>query len=177
MNVKATLMEETAVRRSLMRIAHEIIERNKGARDVCVLGIKRRGAELGKIIALNIETIEGVSVPFAELDIRHYRDDLEKGSGPVLDKTSLPFSIIGKKVILVDDVLFTGRTVRAAIEAVFSLGRPDCIQLAILIDRGHRELPLRPDYIGKSIPTRRSERVRVSIPPYDEEISVKLLDE
>ena len=93
MNVKATLMEETAVRRSLMRIAHEIIERNKGAKDVCILGIKSRGAELGKIIALNIGTIEGVSVPFAELDIRHYRDDLEKGSGPVLDKTSLPFSI------------------------------------------------------------------------------------
>lgn len=177
MNTKATLMEEAAIKRSLMRIAHEIIERNKGVDNICIIGIKRRGAALAQIIADNIESIEGVSVPKADIDISYYRDDLTQlEDSPVLNRASLPFSVIGKKVVLVDDVLYTGRTARAAIEAVFSLGRPDCIQLAILVDRGHRELPIRPDYIGKNVPTSKNEVIKVLIPPYDEETSVLLLE-
>lgn len=177
MTVKATLMEESAVKRSLMRIAHEIIERNKGVSDICIIGIKRRGAVLAHLIADNIAGIEGVSVPIADIDISYYRDDVTHlEESPVLNRATLPFSVVGKKVILVDDVLYTGRTARAAIEAVFSLGRPDCIQLAILVDRGHRELPIRPDYIGKNVPTSKNEVIKVLIPPYDEETSVLLLE-
>ncbi len=173
MKIKATLLEESAIRRSLMRIAHEIIERNKGADNLCIIGVKRRGSVLAEIIAKNIEIIEGVSVPVGDIDTSYYRDDLTETTGL---PATLPFSIIGKKVVLVDDVLFTGRTARASIEAIFSMGRPDCIQLAILVDRGHRELPIRPDYIGKSVPTSKNEVIRVMIPPYDEETAVLLFE-
>ena len=173
MKIKATLLEESAIRRSLMRIAHEIIERNKGADNVCIVGVRRKGAVLADIIAKNIDTIEGVTVPVGYIDTRYYRDDLEIKEG---SPAELPFSIKGMKVVLVDDVLFTGRTARAAIEAVFSMGRPDCIQLAILVDRGHRELPIRPDYIGKSVPTSKNEVIKVLIPPYEEETGVLLLE-
>ncbi len=177
MQVKATLMEEMAVKRALMRISHEIVEKNKGVDDICIVGILRRGAALAQMIASNIKLIENKEVICGEIDISHYRDDVSSPDGsPVLNKISLPFSVQGKKIILVDDVLYTGRTARAAIEAIFALGRPNSIQLAILVDRGHRELPIRADYVGKSIPTSHSELIEVLLPPYDEETAVKLLD-
>ncbi len=169
--LKAVLMDEATTNRTLMRMAHEITEKNKGVSDLCLVGICRRGEPLARRLQENIARIEGVTVPCGELDTRPYRDDLEITE---IGQASLPFDIVGKKVILVDDVLFTGRTVRAAIEAIFSLGRPRAIQLAILIDRGHRELPIRADYVGKNIPTAHSERVSVKLPPFDEETGVFL---
>lgn len=177
MKAKAVLMDESGVRRALMRISHEILERNNGTKDVVVIGIRRRGSELAKRIADNIARIESAVVPCADIDISRFRDDLTAlPESQAILESELGFSVAGKKVILVDDVLFTGRTARAAIEAVFSLGRPKEIQLAILIDRGHRELPIRADYVGKSVPTSRSEMISVLIPPYDEETAVMLLD-
>lgn len=174
---KALLMDEGAVGRALTRISHEILEKNKGACDICLVGIRRRGAALAKIICGNIFKIEGVELPCGDLDISYYRDDLNLISEqPVLKKAELEFSVAGKKVILIDDVLYTGRTARAAIEAIFSLGRPAAIQLAILIDRGHRELPIRADYVGKNIPTSKNELISVEIPPFDGETAVKLYD-
>lgn len=169
-------MEESAVIRALTRISHEILEKNKGTDGVCLVGVRSRGAALAKIIADNILRFEGVSVPCGDIDIGYYRDDRESRSDmPVLKEAELPFTVAGKKVILVDDVLYTGRTVRAAIEAIFSFGRPAAIQLAILIDRGHRELPIRADYVGKNIPTARNELISVHIPPFDRDVSVKLM--
>lgn len=177
MKAKAVLMDESGVRRALMRISHEILEKNNGTKDVVVIGIRRRGSELAKRIADNIARIESAAVPCADIDISRFRDDLTAlPESQAILESELGFSVAGKKVILVDDVLFTGRTARAAIEAVFSLGRPKEIQLAILIDRGHRELPIRADYVGKSVPTSRSEMINVLIPPYDEETAVMLLD-
>lgn len=174
---KATIMDEATVLRALMRIAHQITERNKGIADVCMVGIERRGKPLAEKIAQNIHLIEGQTVPCGHLDIHYYRDDVTpETENPVLKQVHLPFHVVGKKIILVDDVLYTGRTVRAAIEAVFSLGRPKEIQLAILVDRGHRELPIRADYVGKNIPTSHNELVSVRFPPMDDEISVTLLD-
>ena len=177
MTEKAVIMEESAVVRALTRISHEILERNKGTDGVCLIGIKSRGAALARIIADNIERFEKVAVPCADIDVGHYRDDI-KAEHILFErkKPELPFSIEGKKVILVDDVLYTGRTVRAAIEAIFTVGRPAAIQLAILIDRGHRELPIRADYVGKNIPTSRSELICVHIPPFDDETAVKLTE-
>ncbi len=159
--LKTRIMDEDGVRRALVRIAHEIVEKNHGVEDVCLVG--------------NIEKIEGRRVPAGSLDITYYRDDLTRiDEMPRLQKSDLPFSIERKRVVLVDDVLYTGRTARAAIEALFALGRPASIQLAILIDRGHRELPIRADFVGKNIPTSRSELVAVCVPPVDGETSVKL---
>lgn len=173
---KAVLMEQTAVSRALMRIAHEIIERNKGVQQLVLVGIRRRGAVLAEKIRDNIQSIEGTSVPCSDIDIRFYRDDLTTiADSPIVSSASLPFSIAGQKVVLVDDVLYTGRTARAAIEAIFALGRPKLIQLAVLIDRGHRELPIRADYVGKNIPTSRSEQIQVMIPPYEQQTAVKIL--
>lgn len=171
--LKAVLMDEATTNRTLMRMAHEITEKNKGVADVCLVGICRRGEPLARRLQENIARIEGVTVPCGELDTRLYRDDID-GQDASAEPPVLPFDIVGKKVVLVDDVLFTGRTVRAAIEAIFTLGRPRAIQLAILIDRGHRELPIRADYVGKSIPTAHSERVSVKLPPVDEETGVFL---
>ena len=177
MEIKSQLMDENAIRRALMRISHEITERNKGTEDLCLIGIRRRGILLAQMIRDNIARIEGTVLPCADLDISHYRDDLDRLiDPPLITPPHLPFSVQGKKVILVDDVLYTGRTVRAAIEAIFSLGRPDKIQLAILIDRGHRELPFRADYVGKNVPTSRQETVRVMLPPFDESSCVVLFD-
>lgn len=175
MELKATLMDEPGVTRSLVRIAHEIIEKNSGTEGICIVGIKRRGVPLAKRIAENIEKIENASIPVGELDIKFYRDDLSpEFVMPETKEVKLGFDVTGKKVILVDDVLFTGRTARAAIEAVFGLGRPAAIELAILIDRGHRELPIRPDFVGKNVPTSLNEVVKVSLTEIDGETSAKL---
>ena len=174
---KAILMDEATLRRTVMRMAHEIVEKNRGVEGLVLVGIHRRGAPLAAMLAENIARIEGETVPCGTLDIRYYRDDLTTvADAPVFERAEMPFSVVDKKVILVDDVLFTGRTVRAAIEAIFSLGRPSAIQLAILIDRGHRELPFRADYVGKNIPTSLQETVAVKLPEYDGETGVELLE-
>ena len=177
MGYKATIMEEMAVIRALKRISHEILEKNAGAENLCLIGIKRRGIPLSKMIAQNIETIEGSKVPTGTVDIAFYRDDLTRLlEEPVLNETHIPFDITDKKVVLVDDVIYTGRTARAAMDALMQTGRAASIQLAILIDRGHRELPIRGDYVGKNVPTSKSERIHVRIPPYDDKIAVELYD-
>ena len=169
MQVKATVMDVAAVGRALKRIAHEIIERNNGCEGVCLVGIRRRGVPLARRIAKCMEEIEGVQPPVGVLDITLYRDDLTTDRDmPRLNNSQVPFPVTGRRVVIVDDVLYTGRTARAAIEAIFSLGRPDSIQLAILVDRGHRELPIRADFVGKNIPTARSEVVAVRLPEFDE---------
>ena len=173
---KATLMDETAVGRALKRIAHEIIEKNGGCENLCIIGIKRRGVPLSETIAADIEQIEGVRVPVGTLDITFYRDDLVRAfDEPVINNSQIPFDIEGKTVVLVDDVLYTGRTARAAMEGVMSHGRAAAIQLAVLIDRGHRELPIRGDYVGKNVPTSKSERISVKLPPFEDTVSVDLL--
>lgn len=177
MAYKAVLMDSAAIDRALTRIAHEILERNKGLENVCLIGIQRRGVPLAERIAQKIEQIEGQKVPVGILDITFYRDDLSMLSEhPVIKGTSMPFAIHNKKLVLVDDVLFTGRTTRAAIEALFDVDRPQSIQLAILIDRGHRELPIRADYVGKNVPTSSSEVVHVHVAEIDGEDLVVLDD-
>lgn len=173
---RTLLMDEDTVRRTVMRMSHEIVEKNRGVDDLVLVGIRRRGAPLAQMIRANIARIEGKEVPCGMLDINFYRDDLTKASdAPVLKKAEMPFSVVDKRVVLVDDVLFTGRTVRAAIEAIFALGRPRCIRLAILVDRGHRELPIRADYVGKNIPTSLRETVAVQLPEFDGVTRVELV--
>ncbi len=171
-------MTEAEVTRSLARITHELIERNRGTDDLILIGIKRRGLPLARMIAANIERFEGASVPVGWVDVTLYRDDLTETTDlPAAGETHIPCDIGGKCVVLVDDVIFTGRTARAAIEAVFKYGRPDSIRLAVLVDRGHRELPIRPDHVGKNIPTARSELIAVTVPETDgEPLSVKLFE-
>ncbi len=172
---KAQVMDEAAVHRALRRISYEMIERNRGAANLVLIGIHRRGVPLAAIIAENIKKTESTDVPVGALDITLYRDDLvEKTEDPIVGETEIPSDITGKDVVLVDDVLFTGRTVRAAIDALIERGRPASVQLAILCDRGHREFPIRADYIGKNIPTSKSELVVVRIPPFDDEVCVEL---
>lgn len=174
---KATLMDEAAVNRALKRISHEILERNSGTENLCIIGIKRRGVSIAKIIADNIYNIEGVRVPCGEIDITYYRDDLSLISEePVIHNTELPFSVTDKRVVLADDVLYTGRTVRAALDALTHCGRAAAVQLAVLIDRGHRELPIRGDYVGKNIPTSKSEVIAVKIPPFDDITAAELYE-
>jgi len=169
MGAGKTIMDEAAIRRALTRIAHEILERNKGVQDLVLVGIKTRGVFLAKRLAERIKQIEGLPVPIGELDIRPYRDDrYEKDKVPAVNKTDMP-EVNGKTVVLVDDVLYTGRTVRAAMDALVDLGRPRYIQLAVLIDRGHRELPIRPDFVGKNVPTAKNESVSVSLTEVDAE--------
>ncbi len=163
------LFDESAINRALTRIAHEILEKNKGTKDLVLIGIKTRGIYLAKRLCEKIHEIEGHKVPLGELDITLYRDDLsEKGNQALIKGSQISFEIKDKIVILVDDVLYTGRTVRAALDALIDLGRPKLIQLAVLIDRGHREFPIRADYIGKNIPTSRQEIIFVQLKELDD---------
>lgn len=165
---KHKLMDEMDIKRALTRIAHEIIEKNKGTENVALVGIQRRGAPIAERIAARIAEIEGVQLPVGILDITLYRDDLTLlSSQPLVHRTEVNFNINQKNIVLVDDVLYTGRTVRAALDALIDLGRPKSIQLAVLIDRGHRELPIKADYIGKNVPTSRQESVSVMIQEVD----------
>ena len=177
MRQKAQIMDESAMRRALMRLSHEIVEKNRGAQNLVFVGILRRGKPIAEQVCENVRTIEGISVPCGSIDIKFYRDDLTRVSeSPEIRQASLPFDVNGRDVVLFDDVLYTGRTARAAIEAVFSCGRPKTIQLAVLVDRGHRELPIRADFVGKNLPTSRSELVEVRVPEYDGETGVFLMD-
>ena len=175
MKLKSTIMDEAAVRRSMMRITHEIIEKNNGTEHLVLLGIHRRGIPLAAMLRENLSKLSEAEIPMGRIDISMYRDDLTRLSdGPRTGKSEFPCDLNGKKVILVDDVIYTGRTVRAAIEAIFDAGRPKSIQLAVLIDRGHRELPIRPDYVGKNIPTSHTEVVSVMVNEYDGKTGVCL---
>lgn len=174
---KALIMDENAMERALTRISHEIIEKNKGTQNLALVGIQRRGVPLARRIAQKIELSEGVRPETGILDITFYRDDLSIIAWhPVINGTEINFTLDDKKIILVDDVLYTGRTVRAAIEALMDIGRPPVIQLAILIDRGHRELPIRADYVGKNVPTSKTELIQVRVREIDGVNSVTIAD-
>ena len=177
MPLKAVLMDEAAVSRALVRIAHEILEQNDG-QDVYLVGIKRRGVPLAERIAGKIEEIEGRKPEVGTLDITFYRDDLScVADMPKVKGGDIGFDVNGKRIVLVDDVLYTGRTARAAIDALFDRGRPQKIQLAILVDRGHRELPIRADFVGKNVPTSHSEMIRVQMPETDGSTGVEIWEE
>ncbi len=171
MRLYSVVMDAIGMDRALMRIAHEIIERNESTQDLCIVGIRRRGEQLSQIIAHDLEKL-GAAVKTGTLDITRYRDDIEADA--TLNEVQLPFDVKNQIVIIVDDVLYTGRTVRAAIDAILAHGRPAKIQLAVLVDRGHRELPIRADYVGKNIPTSREERIHVQIPPFEETACVTI---
>jgi pyrimidine operon attenuation protein/uracil phosphoribosyltransferase len=174
---KAEIMDENGIFRAVTRIAHEIIEKNKGIDDLVLIGIQRRGVPLAKMIAEKILEVEGNSVSVGILDITFYRDDLSTLSEhPVINGTQIDFSVTDKIVVLVDDVIYTGRTARAAIDALMDIGRPRMIQLAILIDRGHRELPIRSDYVGKNVPTSRNEVINVKLYDIDKVNAVTISD-
>ena len=177
MREKAKIMDEQAIGRAVKRISHEILEKNKGAEELVLIGIRRRGVPMAERISDGIETIEGVKVPVGALDITFYRDDLSKEHPqPQVTGGDIPFPVEGKTVILCDDVIYTGRTVRAAIDALFDLGRPSAVRLAVMIDRGLRELPIRPDFVGKNIPTSHAEIVSVRFREVDGEDSVSICD-
>ena len=177
MQKKTQIMDEAQVGRTVTRIAHEIIERNKGVDGVALVGIRRRGEPIARMLAEAIERVEGARLPVGTVDITFYRDDLTHASrDPKLNRTDIPFSIEDSTVVLVDDVLYTGRTVRAALDALMDMGRARRIQLAVLIDRGHRELPIRADFAGKNVPTAVTEFVRVAVPEIDGETGVWLCD-
>ena len=169
---KARLMDSSAIGRALMRISHEILEKNGGAENLLLIGVKRRGYPLAKRIAENIERIEGVSLPVVEMDITDYRDDL---TTKIAEIAPVSVSVDRKTVVLVDDVIFTGRTVRAALDGIFRLGRPAAVRLAVLIDRGLRELPFRADYVGKNVPTSHAEMISVRLLESDGEEAVVIL--
>ena len=172
--LKAQIMDAQAMSRALTRIAHEIIERNEGAEHVALVGIVRRGAALAPLLADEIAKIEGTRPPVGTLDVSFYRDDVRRKIAPVEFGTDIPFGVDDRDIVLVDDVLYTGRTIRAALDALIDLGRPKTVQLAVMIVRGHRELPIRADYVGKNVPSSHEEDVRVSIRPYDESNSVEI---
>lgn len=165
---KNIIMDSEAIRRALVRIAHEIIEKNKGVEDVVIVGIRTRGVPLAQRIAAEINAIENCEMTVGMLDITLYRDDLSTlGYNPVVHGTDINFDLSGKHVVLVDDVLYTGRTIRAALDAVIDMGRPKTIQLAVLVDRGHKELPIRADYVGKNVPTSQKETIEVVLNEID----------
>jgi pyrimidine operon attenuation protein/uracil phosphoribosyltransferase len=164
----ATVMAPDDIRRALTRIAHEILERDKGAADVVLVGIADRGDDLARRLAAEVSRIEGVEIPVGVLDITFYRDDIGlRAEAPEVHETRIGFDVSGKVVVLVDDVLYTGRTIRSAMDALMDLGRPHKIQLAVLVDRGHRELPIRADFVGKNVPTSRDDNVRVQVQELD----------
>jgi pyrimidine operon attenuation protein / uracil phosphoribosyltransferase len=175
------VMDAVAIQRALTRIAHEILERNKGTDELALVGIRSRGVFLAERLRANVKEIEGgaAAVPFGVVDITLYRDDLDRGvQNPVVKGTDIPFAVDGRRILLVDDVLFTGRTVRAAMDALVDFGRPQSIQLAVLVDRGHRELPIRADYVGKNLPTSRQEEVQVRLAEADgvDEVVIRRAD-
>ncbi len=170
------VMDAEEMRRALTRIAHEILEKNRGAQDLALVGVLRRGVQLAERLASLVEQIEGARPLLGTLDIALYRDDYQERHAEV-GRTDLQFDVTAKRVVLVDDVMFTGRSVRAAISALMDLGRPACIQLAVLLDRGHRELPIRPDYVGKNLPTSRTEHIDVRVAEMDGEDGVYILRE
>jgi pyrimidine operon attenuation protein/uracil phosphoribosyltransferase len=174
---KATVMDAEAISRAVTRIAHEILEANKGAANLAFVGIVTRGAALAEILAAKVLEIEGAEVPVGTLDISFYRDDLAIRLSPEVHRTDIPFDVEGRDVILVDDVLFTGRTIRAAMDAIMDYGRPCSIQLAVLVDRGHRELPIRADFVGKNVPSSRRERVKVYLEAMDGHDSAEILEQ
>lgn len=165
--VKSVCMDADEIERSVTRIAHQILEANKGAENLALVGIVTRGDLLAKMLAHKIQEIEGVDVPLGKLDISFYRDDFATHFAPEVHSTDIPFDIDGKTVVLVDDVLYTGRTIRAALDALMDIGRPAAVQLAVLVDRGHRELPIRADYVGKNVPSAADERVRLYLADFD----------
>lgn len=168
--IKAQVLDDAAVERALTRISHEILEKNGGAANLAFVGLRTRGVTIAQRLADRIAAIDGTKAPVGTLDITLYRDDLGlKSDQPLVRGTDVPFPVTGKTIVLVDDVLFTGRTIRAALDAIIDLGRPKMIQLAILIDRGHRELPIRPDFVGKNVPTSRRESVAVRLREHDGE--------
>ncbi|TDB38997.1 MAG: bifunctional pyr operon transcriptional regulator/uracil phosphoribosyltransferase PyrR [Actinobacteria bacterium] len=174
---KAEVMDAAAIDRSLTRIAHEVLEANKGADNLALVGIVTRGSVVAERLADRIHEIEAAAVPVGMLDISFYRDDLATRMNPEVHTTEIPFDVEGKDVVLVDDVLYTGRTIRAALDALMDYGRPCSVQLAVLVDRGHRELPVRADYVGKNVPTSRKERVKVMLSETDGEEGVFILAE
>ncbi len=178
MKIKSKILDAESLERTLKRLAHEIIERNRGIKTVALIGIKTRGEFLAKRIANIIKSIENSSVLFGTLDITLYRDDIrqKKLEQPVLKGTEIDFDVNDKDIVLVDDVLFTGRTVRAAMDELIDLGRPRTIQLAVLIDRGHREIPIRADYVGKNVPTSENEEIKVLLREYDNEDVVLIIE-
>ena len=175
---KATLMDDQEVVRALTRIAHEIVERNKGADGLALVGVHTRGVPIAERLADLIERFEGLRPPTGKLDITLYRDDLtEIALQPIVRKTEVPFDVAGMRIVLCDDVLYTGRTARAALDALVDMGRPKVIQYAVLVDRGHRELPIRADYVGKNVPTARTELVKVRLTETDGADGVELLEQ
>ena len=173
---KAVVMDDKAKRRALTRIAHEIVEHNEGAEHMGLVGVVRRGVPLANILACEIEEIEGIKPPVGRLDISFYRDDVMRQISPVLHATDIPFEVEGTNIILVDDVLYTGRTVRSALDALMDFGRPRTVQLAVMVDRGHRELPIRADYVGKNVPSSHEESVRVKMADFDGYDAVEIWD-
>ena len=172
--LKAQIMDAAAMDRAITRIAHEIIERNEGAEGIALVGVLRRGVPIAERLADKIEQIEGRRPKIGKLDISFYRDDYARHITPVIHATEIMFPIDGIDIVLVDDVLYTGRTVRSALDALMDLGRPKTVQLAVMIDRGHRELPIRADYVGKNVPSSHLEDVRVIIAPLDDRDAVEI---
>jgi pyrimidine operon attenuation protein/uracil phosphoribosyltransferase len=171
-----TLMSPEDMQRALVRIAHEIVERNKGAKDIILVGMQTRGVPLARRLATTIQGLEGITVPVGSLDISLYRDDLASLSlKPTVHRTDIPVDVTDKQIVLVDDVFYTGRSIRAAMDALIDLGRPQSIQLAVLVDRGHRELPIRADYVGKNIPTSQNEEIKVYVKEVDADDKVIIL--
>ncbi len=171
-----TLMSPEDIQRALVRIAHEIVERNKGASDIILVGMQTRGVPLARRLATTIQSLEGITILVGSLDISLYRDDLSSLSlKPTVHRTDIPVDVADKQVVLIDDVFYTGRSIRAAMDALIDLGRPQSIQLAVLVDRGHRELPIRADYVGKNIPTSRDEEIKVYVREVDDEDKVTII--